>query len=65
MDAGVSIYMGGGIDTFAFILNPRPGGSVYVVGDVGMHAYTHTNILENGGGIIEFQKMLQCLVGDA
>jgi len=49
--------------TYALILNPR---SVYVVGDVGMHAYTHTNILENGGGgIIEFQKMLQCLVGDA
>ena len=65
MDAGVSIYMGGGIDTCAFILNPRPGVSVYVVGDVGMHAYTLTNILENGGGIIEFQKMLQCLVGDA
>ena len=65
MDAGVSIYNGGGMFTYAFILNLRVGVSVYVVENVDMHTYTHTNILEDGEGIIELQKLFQYLVGDA
>jgi hypothetical protein len=66
MDAGVRIYMRGGIYTHAFILNPALGVSVYPLHQLHrlplpfipypssiLVSYTHISILENGGGSIE------------